>query len=481
MSISTRIATVVGVVSVMAALAGIAVTAQAPPAAGGGVDAQAPRAAVGGVDTQAPRTAVGGVDAQAPPVAAPPPTTRTAAAAGDDLTDYRLPPDTLARAEALYRTSLVMLVVGTLYGFGVLALVLSTRVAPRLRDLAERASRRRVVQALVFAPLLLITLDLLSLPVALYGQHLQVRYGLSVQSWTSWFWDWLKGEALGVAIGTLLVWGLYAFLRRSPARWWLYGWLASIPVVVLLVFIGPIFIAPLFNTFHPLEARQPALVPELERVMARGGLAIERARMFEMQASDKVTTYNAYVTGIGASKRVVVWDNTSRDLTIPETMFVFGHEQGHYVLQHIWLSLGLAVVGLLLQLGLAGRVMDRLLARFGPRWGVRGIEDWASLPVLLLLFSVFSLAAQPASAAVSRYLEHQADIYGLEAIHGLAPDSPQVAARAFQKLGEKALSFPTPHPLLVLWAYDHPPVAERLRFAVSYRPWDAGRAGRYIN
>ena len=101
--------------------------------------------------------------------------------------------------------------------------------------------------------------------------------------------------------------------------------------------------------------------------------------------------------------------------------------------------------------------------------------------MLLLLLSVFSLIAQPASAAVSRYLEHQADIYGLEAIHGLVPDSSQAAAHAFQKLGEKALSYPTPHPLLVLWAYNHPPVRDRLRFAVTYRPWDEGRPGRYID
>ena len=95
--------------------------------------------------------------------------------------------------------------------------------------------------------------------------------------------------------------------------------------------------------------------------------------------------------------------------------------------------------------------------------------------------SVFSIASQPASASVSRYFEHQADVYGLEAIHGLTPDSSQVAAHTFQKLGEKALSFPTPHPLLVLWAYDHPPVDERLRFAVSYRPWESGSPSRYID
>jgi STE24 endopeptidase len=413
--------------------------------------------------------------------ATPPARAQQPTAGGEVLTEYQLPPDTLARSEALYRTSVVMMVVGTLYGLGVLALLLVARAAPRFRDLAERVSHRRIVQALVFAPLLLLTLDVLTLPVSLYGHHLQLQYGLSVQSWASWFWDWIKGELIGTAIGTVVVWGLYAFLRRSPTRWWFHGWLASIPVVLLLIFIGPIFIAPLFNTFAPLESRQPALVPELEKVMARGGLSIERSRMFEMQASDKVTTYNAYVTGIGASKRVVVWDNTSRDLTIPETMFVFGHEQGHYVLQHIWLSIGLAIAGLLLQLYLASRLLGRLLQRFGTRWGVRGIDDWASLPVLLLLLSVFSLATQPVSAAVSRYLEHQADIYGLEAIHGLTPGSPQVAAHAFQKLGEKALSYPRPHPLLVFWAYGHPPVHERLRFAAAYAPWDAGRPGRYID
>ena len=85
------------------------------------------------------------------------------------------------------------------------------------------------------------------------------------------------------------------------------------------------------------------------------------------------------------------------------------------------------------------------------------------------------------SAAVSRYLEHQADIYGLEAIHGLVPDSSQAAAHAFQKLGEKALSYPRPHPLLVFWAYSHPPVHERLRFAATYKPWEAGQRGRYVN
>ena len=403
-----------------------------------------------------------------------------AVASAAEPATYTLPPETLKKAEALYRTQLAMLLVGTVYSFGLLWLLLARRVAPRFRDLAERVSTRRFVQVLVFAPLFLLTMDVLQLPLSLYQHQLGLDYGLSVQSWSSWTWDWVKGELLGTAIATPLVFGLYAVLRRSPQRWWFYGWLGLIPIVLLMILIAPIYIAPLFDTFTPLVEKQPDLVPELEKVLARGGVHIERDRMFEMAASDKVTTYNAYVTGIGASKRVVVWDNTSRDMTRPETMFVFGHEMGHYVLQHMWLSLGVAILALLLQLYLAHRLLAGVLARYGARWGIRGLTDWASLPVLILLLSVFGLVGQPFGAAFSRYLEHQADIYGLEVTHGLTADSSAAAASAFQKLGEKGLVYPTPHPLYVFWMFDHPPVHERVRFAAEYQPWATGQPGRYV-
>lgn len=408
----------------------------------------------------------------------------TASAALNDaspITVYQLPPGKRAQADALYRTRMIMFVASSLSGIAVLAIVLWLRVSATFRDWAERASRYRFVQAIIFAPLLLLTVDLLGLPLILYGHDLQVRYGLSVQNWGSWFWDWTKGELIGTAIATPLVWGLYVILRRSPKRWWFYCWLASLPVVLLLVFIQPIFIDPLFETFEPLEIKQPQLLPELERVMQRGGLHIDRSRMFEMRASDKVTTYNAYVTGIGASKRVVVWDNTAKALTIPETMFVFGHEQGHYVLHHIWLSLAFGTMGLLVAFYLTHRLMAFVLARWGHRWGVQTVGDWASLPVLLLMFNLLSLCGQPVIASFSRYLEHQADIYALEVIHGLVADSPQVAAHAFQKLGEKALSHPEPSSLYVLWAFDHPPIPDRVHFAVAYRPWDNNQATQYVS
>jgi Zn-dependent protease with chaperone function len=402
------------------------------------------------------------------------------AGAPAQLESYQLPPDKLKKAEALYRTRMLTFVLGTVYGIVLLVLLLNFRIGARFRNWAEQASSRRFVQVIIFAPLLLLTMDALSLPISIYRQHLAVSYELSVQSWGSWFWDWAKNEIIGTVIATLLIWGLYAILRRSPRRWWLYGWLAMIPVLLLLVFIQPVFIDPLFDKFDPLEQRQPQLLTQLEKVMHRGGLSIDRSRMFEMRASDKVTTYNAYVTGIGASKRVVVWDNTAKDLSIPETMFVFGHEQGHYVLNHIWKGLFLGLGGLLIVFYLAYRLIGGIIRRWGRRWDVRDLADWASFPVLLLIFTVFSVLTQPVVSGATRYMEHEADIYGLEVIHGLVPDSQQVAARAFQKLGEKGLAFPDPNPLYVLWTYDHPTIADRLQFAAKYQPWNQGQQNRFI-
>ncbi len=407
-----------------------------------------------------------------------------ALALAQPLTEYHLPPDKLQQAEALYRTRVAIYAIGTLYDLALLALFVYVGVGVRIRDWAEARTGQRLWQAAIFVPLLLGSLSLLTLPVSLYGHRLRVAYGLSVQGWASWWGDWLKGELLGLLLSTFLMAGFYTLLSRSPRRWWLWGWIASIPVTLLLVFVQPVFVDPLFYQFDPLAVKQPQLVPEIEKVMRRGGIEIERSRIFEMRASDKVTTHNAYVTGIGFSKRVVVWDTTSRDFTTPEVLAIFGHEQGHYVLNHIWLGIALSLAGLLMTLYLAFRLMQAVIPTFGHRLGVRGLDDWASLPMFLLLFAVLSFLGQPIESSISRYFEHEADVYGLEVIHGLVPDSPQVAARTEQKLGEKSLSYPYPHPLFVFWTYSHPPTADRLRFAARYQPWNTswntGQPLRYV-
>ena len=396
------------------------------------------------------------------------------------VTEYSLPPDKLAKAEALYTTRTVLYVFDLVFGIVVLWVLLRLGVAPFFRDIAERAGKNSFVQALVFVPLFMLLIAVIALPLDVYQHHISRAYGLSVQGWGSWAGDWCKAEGISVAITVLAVFGLFQIIRRSPQRWWLYFWLLTLPFLMLLIFVAPVILDPMFNTFEPLEKTQPLLVREIEKVTQRGGLTIPRDRMFEMKASEKVTTYNAYVTGIGATKRVVVWDNTARDLTIPETLFVFGHEMGHYVLNHIYKGLAFAAVMILSGFWLGGRIVIAMLARWGEAWHIRDINDLAALPVLMLALSLLMLVGEPVGNAFSRHLEHQADIYGLEVTHGLFPNGSEVAASSFQKLGEKSYDYPTPNPLLVFWSYSHPSISERIHFCLQYDPWHRPEGPKYV-
>jgi Zn-dependent protease with chaperone function len=413
--------------------------------------------------------------------AAPPPASQeTSQPAPPATAGYRLPPEKYEKAVAYSRARYQLYFFDFIYGLLILTLVLSLRWAPKFRDWAERASRRRFVQVLVFVPLLTLTLDLLGLPTTLYRQWLSLRYDQSIQSWPSWFWDWTKAELIGIVISVLLIWILYAVIRRSPARWWFYFWLASLPIVLFIFFISPLVIQPLFFKFEPLQKTQPALVQEIGKVVQRGGLEIPPERMFEMIASEKLKDVNAYVTGFGASKRVVFWDTTLAAMTHEQALFVFGHEMGHYVLGHVFRYLGFIALVLLLILCLGYRFVGGLLDRWGERWAIRGVDDWASLPVLLLLFSVFSFLATPVFSNYFRYHEHQADIYALEVIHGIVPDTNTVAAQAFQILGEIGLEDPSPHPFIKFWLYSHPPLNDRILFAQSYDPWAKGAKPQFV-
>lgn len=177
---------------------------------------------------------------------------------------------------------------------------------------------------------------------------------------------------------------------------------------------------------------------------------------------------------------IVVWDNTIAKMNTPQIVFVAGHEMGHYILQHIPKGLTFFAGLLLLFFYLGYRLVGLVLGRWGAGWQIRGVDDWASLPVLLLLLSIFSFLSNPIAAAVSRHFEHQADQYGLEVTHGLTPDSGQVAAQAFQVLGEVDLGDPAPNPLNVFLFYDHPPISDRVRFSLTYNPWANGGKGEFV-
>lgn len=396
------------------------------------------------------------------------------------VTAYTLPPDLYRKARNLSKIRFRLALIGFVYGLIVLWLILHWKLGPKYRDWAERFSTRRFLQSIVFAPLLLLTMAFLTLPLDVYSQWIEKQYGLSVQSWPSWAWDWTKGEFISLIVGIILIGLLYLVIRRSPQRWWFYFWIVSLPIGVFLFFLSPWVIDPMFHKFEPLQQKDPDLTASLEQMVERAGENIPPQRMFWMGAGEKTTGLNAYVTGIGSSKRIVVWDNTIAKMNTPQIVFVAGHETGHYVLQHIPKGLAFFAVLLLFFFYLSYRLIGWVLARWGSGWGVRGVEDWASLPALLLLLSVFSFAATPIASTFSRYLEHQADQYGLEVTHGLTPDSGQVAAQAFQVLGEVDLADPDPNPLQVFMFYDHPSIPDRIQFCLTYDPWVKGGQGEFV-
>jgi STE24 endopeptidase len=396
------------------------------------------------------------------------------------ITSYTLTPEGYRKAHTLYQTRFTIRVISTLYGIFVFWLVLQTRWSARFRDWAEGLNRRRFIQALIYTLLFVLAIALLQLPIDLFSHWLSKHYGISVQTWGSWFGDWGKEQFLTILIGGILAWLLYAIIRRSPQRWWLYFWVILQPIFIFIVFLSPYVIDPMFNKYEPLISKAPQLVPRLQEVSQRAGQDIPPERMFWMKASDKTIGTNASVNGFGASKRIIIWDTTLQQETDDEVLADFGHELGHYVLGHIWKDFVFFAVFSFVMLFLGKLCVGWLLARWGAAWGIRGLDDWASLPALMLLVSVFGIVGSAASSTVSRYMENQADVYGLEVTHGIVPEAGQAAARSFQKYGETVFVEPNPYPIDVIFFFDHPPVRDRIQLCVTYDPWSKGESPQYV-
>jgi Zn-dependent protease with chaperone function len=393
---------------------------------------------------------------------------------------YTLSHEKYEKAVAYSRAGYTLYFLSYILGGIFLFLILRLGIAACFRDMAENASEKRWVQAFVFVPLLLVLVDVLDLPVEVYWHRLSLHYEQSVQRWGSWFWDWTKGEIVTVVIGIVIVLILFAVMRYSPRRWWLLAWFPLVLVLLVLVVIMPLVVDPLFNKFEPLDKSHPDLVVEIGKLTKRAGVPIPPDRMFLMVASRKTNQINAYVTGLGASKRLVVWDTLIQKTTEDETLFVVSHELGHYVLGHVWKGFLLGAAGLLVALYLLFRGLHWSLDRWGRDWKILGAEDWTSLAVLLLLLQILLFLSSPAINWFSRMQEHAADVYGLEVIHGLISNSEEVAAHSFQVLGELDLSDPNPPPFITFWLYSHPPVADRLVFAHTYDPWSKGKKPKYV-
>ena len=273
-------------------------------------------------------------------------------------------------------------------------------------------------------------------------------------------------SGLGLA---LVLWIPYLLLRRSPKRWWLYAGLAAIPVATLVLVVTPIWVDPLFNDFGPMKDK--ALEARIVSQAQRAG--IEGSRVYQVDKSVDTKTVNAYVTGLGNTKRIVLWDTILARLEPEQVLFVMAHEMGHFVLGHTLMFIFGAAVLITVSLYVVHRTAGSLIARFSRQFGFSDLSDVASFPLLLLLGSIVSLVLVPALLALSRYQEHEADRFALE----LTRDN-HAAATTFVRLQEENLSIPRPGTWYMLWRGSHPSLGERVDFANHYRPWEDGKDGK---
>lgn len=381
---------------------------------------------------------------------------------------YHLPPEVYRQATEYAHARYLAHFLAAGWGLLVLAAFIHFRVAPRLCRKVERITSRRALQALLYFPPFLLLINMLGLPFPIYRHHLALAYRQSIQEWPSWFADWATGQVLYLTFATLIFCLLYALLRRSPRRWWLWFWLVLEPLAGFGVFIAPLAVDPLFNSFQPLAEHHPVLAGKLHQLTVRAGEPIPANRMFEMLASRKTNDLNAYVTGLGASKRIIIYDTLLARESTDQLLSTFGHELGHYVLGHVVKSLLAATAGSLLLLYLGALLLHRIFNPQG-RWGIPDAANRASLPVLLFLLSAAQFLAEPAINAYSRQIETAADRYALQVTTGIVADPGAAAAQAFQIEGELNLADPAPSPFIRWWLYSHPPVAARIRMAAQYQ------------
>jgi Zn-dependent protease with chaperone function len=411
-----------------------------------------------------------------PPASAGAPTqvTQPASAAA-----YHLPPEKEKQAEALALSEHLLHFGGTLWSFVVFFLLLATGSVAKLERWVMGITPRRGLQGLIFWPIIFLVLELLTLPLDAIGHHLSLSNGISVQHWGSWLGDQAKEFLLSAILLSLLLLAVRRLIRKFPRRYWMIFWAWMLPFQVAIIFLVPVVIDPLFNKFEPLAPNHPALVTELQKVVARTGTNIPTGRMFLMKASEKTNGINAYVTGIGATKRIVIWDTTADRVPTDQILFIFGHESGHYVLKHIPKYLAFLVVLFFFVFWTASRVAEKLFARYGKRWQLGELGSLGGIFVFFFVFSVAQFVLEPITNTASRFEEHEADVYGQEAMHGILPDPQKTAVASFNRLGETYLEPEHTNRLLEIWSYSHPAIEKRTEFAAHYNPWEPGNTPRF--
>jgi STE24 endopeptidase len=371
----------------------------------------------------------------------------------------RLPPEVVARSNAYFEGGYWLQLWNFLVGLAISAALLGGRRSAAVRDWAQRVGRRAFFRDAIYGAFYAVAGWVLSLPLAIYQGYVREHaYGMATQTFGPWFGEQLIALAVSVVASALAVGVLYAVIRRAGERWWLWGTVTTVGLLVLVIMVGPVWIDPLFNTYRPV---QDGAVKSAVLAMARAD-GVPADDVYEFDASRQTTRVSANVAGLFGSASVRLNDNLLRRSSLPEIRAVMAHELGHYVMNHVYkMVLALAAV-LLAGFLFAQWAMDRLLARWGSRFGLQGVGDVASLPLFAAVLSTFMFLATPVLNTLIRTQEVEADRFGLN----LARE-PNGAAEANLKLTEYRK--PDPGPIEEFIFFDHPSARFRIHDAMRWR------------
>ncbi|WP_329012451.1 M48 family metallopeptidase [Micromonospora rifamycinica] len=384
---------------------------------------------------------------------------RPPAPRADQLAALRdLPTDQVARGRAFQAALRPGRYTGLVVGLLVALLLGFTPLGARLVELAGRPfGDHWIARAVLGGIAVVLVADLLTLPFAAWRQSVLTRYGLSTHGWGGWTVDLLKSYAVSAVVGAVVLLGFYTVTRLAPRWWWAFGAAGAAGLVVLLSFVLPVLVEPVFNRFTPMEPGP--LRTELTALAARDGVPVRDVLVAD--ASRRTRAVNAYVSGLGPTRRVVVYDTLLREATPAEVTSVVAHELGHARDRDVWTG---TLTG---ALGAATAVVALyLLGSWTPllrRAGVDSIAEPRAFALLIALVTVVGLVAAPVQALMSRRVEARADA------HALALTGDPATFEAMQRrLAGVNLGDPDPPRWEYLWSASHPSTVERMAAARAY-------------
>jgi STE24 endopeptidase len=371
----------------------------------------------------------------------------------------KMPPAERARSNAYFEGGYWLLFWDFLSTVVIMWIMLRFRWSLRMRDLAERITRFRPLQTALYWLQFIIVASVLTFPLTVYeGYFREHKYGLLNQTFGPWMRDQVIALAVSLILGGILLVPLVGLVRRLGKSWWVWGAAVTIFFLAFVILISPVYIAPLFNNYTKL---QDARIKDPILSMARAN-GIPATDVYEFDASRQSNRVSANVSGFAGTQRISLNDNLLKRCTLPEIETTMGHEMGHYVLNHGYK--GLVMFGVLVGLGFAflNWFINISLARWGETWGIRGISDVAVLPLAVIGLSVYFSLLTPVTNTITRTMEFEADMYGLNAAR-----QPDGEANVDLMLGEYRKLDPGPIEELVF--FDHPSGRTRITAAMRWK------------